>query len=567
MLADRVARKVKALTSPASGEYVHEGRGIERREIKAGDILILVRTRNAFFEAVIRALKSHGVDVAGADRLDIANHIAVLDLAAAGRAALLPDDDLSVACVLKSPLFGFTDEDLVEIAPGRHGTLISALAASATPRHREAHATLVRWAARATGATPFAFYVELLGRDRGRRLIEARLGPEAHDAIDEFLRLALAHEREGAPALASFLADVEALETSVKRDMDAPGDAVRVMTVHAAKGLEAKVVFLPDTCAVPDAKLDPKVFDLDEGTGQSPLIAWSPRKGDDPAAVEEAREKVRRAAMREYRRLLYVAMTRAEERLYIAGFYNKQKPPLECWNKMVEVAFLAASAEGGEVVEERAFWDEEQTIFRLRRAGTADGGRVPPGPPAQGKLGWGPAWLNEPVAPAPAMVAPRRATTVATAPSAERRAALAYGEMLHLLLEYLPRHAPAARAERARIYLAERSGTVPPERHAALVAEALAVLAVPELAPLFGPDARAEVPVVGLDVSGTLDRLAVLPDTVLVADFKSGPPAAEVPSDYRRQMALYRDALVPLWPGRQLRMLLVWTQTCRVVEL
>ena len=564
VLAERVARKVKELTSPGSGEYVHEGRGIQRREIKAGDILVLVRTRNAFFEAVIRALKSHGVDVAGADRLDIANHIAVMDLVAAGRAALLPQDDLSVACVLKSPLFGFTDDDLIAIAPGRRGSLTTALAASASPRHRAAHATLMRWAARAAGATPFAFYVELLGRDRGRHLIEARLGPEAHDAIDEFLRLALAHERDGAPALASFLADVEALETSVKRDMDAPSDAVRVMTVHAAKGLEAKIVFLPDTCAVPDAKLDPKVFDLDEGTGQSPLIAWSPRKGDDPGPVAEAREKIRAAALREYRRLLYVAMTRAEERLYIAGFYNVKKPAVDCWSRMVELAFPASQTD---VEEIPAFWDAAQTIFRLHRAGTADGGKARPAPLEQGRLGWGPGWLNAPIAAAPEPAAPRRATTMATAPSAERRAALAYGEMLHLLLEHLPRHAPAVRAEKARAYLAARPGMVRPERHAELIAEALAVLDVPELAPLFEPAARAEVAVVGADVSGKVDRLVVLADTVLVADFKSGAATTEVPADYRRQMALYRDALAPLWPGRRLRMLLVWTQSRQVVEL
>ncbi|MCX8256130.1 MAG: double-strand break repair helicase AddA, partial [Beijerinckiaceae bacterium] len=368
-LADRVARKIKALTAPASGEHVHDARTGLRREISAGDILVLVRTRNAFFEAVIRALKAHGVPVAGADRLDVANHIAVMDLVAAGRAALLPDDDLSLACALKSPLFGFTDDDLLALAPNRKGPLVAALAASGDPRHKAAHEAMTRWAARAAGASPFAFYVELLGRDGGRLKMEARLGPEAHDAIDEFLRLALEHEATGAPSLTSFLADVEALDSSIKRDMEGQGGTVRVMTVHAAKGLEAKIVFLPDTCAVPTARLDPPVFDL-AAEGAPPLIAWSPRSGDDPAPIAEARKRQREASMREYRRLLYVAMTRAEERLYLAAFYNIHKPPEDCWSAMAETVF-------GEAETVAAFWDEAEVVRRIHRPGAPATGAAP----------------------------------------------------------------------------------------------------------------------------------------------------------------------------------------------
>ena len=342
--------------------------------------------RNAFFEAVIRALKAHGVPVAGADRLDVGNHIAVMDLVAAGRAALLPQDDLSLACVLKSPLFGFCDDDLLALSPGRKGALVSALAASPEIRHKDAYQTIMRWSARAAGATPFAFYVELLGRDGGRLKMESRLGPEAHDAIDEFLRLALEHEAAGAPSLTSFLADVEALDSSIKRDMEGRGDAVRVMTVHAAKGLEAKIVFLPDTCAVPTARLDPPVFDLAEDGG-APLLAWSPRSGDDPEPVAEARKRQREAAMREYRRLLYVAMTRAEERLYLAGFYNINRPPEDCWSAMIETVF-------GEAETVEAFWDETEKVHRIRQLGTATAGAAPPALHEQGRLRNSPPWLT-----------------------------------------------------------------------------------------------------------------------------------------------------------------------------
>ena len=298
--------------------------------------------------------------VAGADRLDVANHIAVLDLVAAGRVSLLPQDDLTLACVLKSPLFGFTDEDLIALAPGRRGPLIEALGTSPDIRHRDAHATILGWGRHAAEAAPFSFYVALLGRDGGRRQMEARLGPEAHDAIDEFLRLALAYERDAAPSLSSFLSEMEALETSVKRDMEGPGDAVRVMTVHAAKGLEAKIVFLPDTCGVPSLQHEPTIFNLEPDETLPPVLAWSPRKDGDCPAVAVARQAARDGTMEEYRRLLYVAMTRSEERLIIAGFHGARGREAQCWGEMIGMAF----AGDGAVEEVAAPWGDGETILR-----------------------------------------------------------------------------------------------------------------------------------------------------------------------------------------------------------
>ncbi len=568
IVADRVALKIKALIAADSQECVHDGRGMQKRPIRPGDILILVRTRNAFFEAVIRALKRHYVDVAGADRLDVAHHIAVMDLVAAGRTALLPADDLSLACLLKSPLFGFNDEDLIALAPRRAGSLHDSLTRSPLDRHRRAHAIISRWSARASGATPFAFYVELLGRDSGRKLMESRLGPEAHDAIDEFLRLALAHERQQAPSLATFLSEVEALESSIKRDMEGPGDAVRVMTVHAAKGLEAKIVFLPDTCAVPSPRFDPTVFDLNKDSGSAPVLVWSPRKADDPAIVERARAAERLATMREYRRLLYVALTRAEERLYIAGFFNAKEPPEDCWNAMIEATFSDAE-------EVPAIWSPEETVKRILTPGALEDSRMPRVPREQGTLRLAPDWLYQ-AFEAPPRVAPLRPSSAATTKAGERRAGLAYGSALHLLLQHLPSLAPATRAGAARAYLAARADLVPGAQHDRLVAEALAVIDLPALEPLFAPDAKAEIPVLGrlvrmngeaFDVSGTIDRLAVTADCVMLADFKTGTPQAEVPLVYREQLALYREVLAPLWPALPVKALLVWTAAPEVVAL
>ena len=567
-LADRVARKVAALCAPLSSDRVHEGRSRRQRPVRPGDILILVRTRNAFFEAVIRALKKHRVAVAGADRLDVANHIAVMDLVAAGRAALLPDDDLSLACVLKSPLFGLDDDDLLVLAPARKGPLLAALGASVVPRHRKAHATLARWRARAS-ATPFAFYVELLGRDGGRRLMEARLGPEAHDAIDEFLRLALVHEREGAPSLSTFLAQVEALETSIKRDMENAADAVRVMTVHAAKGLEAKIVFLPDTCSVPAPSLDPVVFDLaaDE-EGAAPMLAWSPRKGDDPPAVARARDARRLATMREYRRLLYVAMTRAEERLYLSGFFRAKAPPDECWDAMIRVAFEAGAPEGAVVEHVPAFWDEAETVLRVSTPGASEPAMPSRTDADQALFDLAPPWLAAPApeeaAPAPRM-RPSRLGAGGDA-AAERREGALFGTLVHELLQHLPGVEASRREAAGCAFLVSRA--VPEGRRERALGAALGVLAHPDLAVLFAPGSRAEVAVSGRlalasggerVVEGTVDRIAVAADGVVVADFKTGAVPAEAPVRYVEQLALYRRLLQPLWPDRPVRALLIWT--------
>jgi ATP-dependent helicase/nuclease subunit A len=576
VLAGRIAKKIAALIAPGSPERVHEGRSEQPRAIRAGDVLILVRRRNAFFEAIIRALKQALVPVAGADRLDVANHIAVMDLVAAGRAALLPQDDLTLACLLKSPLFGLSDDDLLAIAPNRPGALIDALAGSADIRHRDAHDKIRAWGRHAAELTPFAFYVALLGRDGGRRQMEARRGPEAHDALDEFLRLALAHERDAAPSLGSFLADIEALQTSIKRDMEGPGDMVRVMTVHAAKGLEAKVVFLPDTCGVPSLQHEPTIFNLEQDDTQPPVLAWSPRKDCDCPAITQARDAAREGTMEEYRRLLYVALTRAEERLYISGFHGARGPDQQCWDGMIATAF----AEDPDTQKLPAPWDETETILQRVSPGTLDP-TMPTAPAAtttEAAMAL-PGWLFQPApaAATPMALRPSLAEALKPAPSADGTSGLAYGAAIHSLLQYLPDVAPDRRHGSALAYLDARAD-LPATMRMAVVAQALAVLALPELAPLFGDGSKAEVAVIGqatradgslLEVRGTVDRLAVSDDTVDVVDYKSGQPhgAASTPAAYITQMALYRLVLAPLWPRKRLRMQLVWTAGPTVVAL
>ena len=236
ILAKRIAEVIRGWLRPTSPERAVDPASGEIRRIRESDVMILVRSRNVFFEAMIRALKAADVKTAGADRLRLKDHIAVMDLIAAGRAALLPDDDLMLACALKSPLLGFDDDALMKLAGRRSGSLVEALVAADEDVAVGATRRLEEWRTRAKALSPFSFYALLLGQDGGRRALIGRLGPEAADPIDEFLALALAHEQCDAPSLHNFLAQVETIDVEIKRDMEVETEGVRVLTVHASKG-------------------------------------------------------------------------------------------------------------------------------------------------------------------------------------------------------------------------------------------------------------------------------------------------------------------------------------------
>ena len=580
IVAGRVAQMVSGWLQADSPERVIDNETGAPRQIRAGDIIILVRTRTKIFEPVIAALKDAGVPVAGADRLRYAAHIAVLDLMAAGRVSLLPQDDLSLACVLKSPLFGLTDTDLIELAPGRKGSLLGALEASSNPAHRIASGRLARWREWARGATPFQFYARLLGAEGARRDLVARLGLEAADAIDEFLAQSLNHEKLHAPSLASFLALLESSEDEVKRDMDAATNAVRVMTVHAAKGLEAKIVILPDTCSAPDSKTLPKIFAL-EGAALDPVLAWSSKKSEDVGPLAEARAAAMESALDEYRRLLYVAVTRAEERLYIMGFHGAKRPE-GCWHETIEAALKPG------MEEMPAPWGGGESIWRKQDA-ASPAPSLPLAAPAPDIAASLPDWLFNDAPPEREPPPPVRPSNILAAADADdvyagsgggapRVEAFRTGRLMHALLQHLPKAQPQQRAAAAASFLARSAPGLSEQQRELLTEKALRVLNHPLLGDLFGEHSQAEAPLAGavdlagggkIEISGRIDRLAILPTQILIADFKTGhsPGADHPPAKYASQLALYAAGLRSIFPDRAVRALLVYLDGPVIIEL
>jgi ATP-dependent helicase/nuclease subunit A len=578
-LAARIARNVRRWTEQGT---------------RAGDVLVLVRQRGPLFEAIIRALKDLGIPVAGADRLVLTEHIAVMDLMALADALLLPVDDLALAEVLKSPLFDLDDDDLFEIAWKRKGSLRSALRAKAhtQPRFAEAAGKLDRFAQLARSEMPFAFYARVLGVEGGRRRFLARLGHEADDALHEFLNLALDYERRETPSLQGFIAWLRTAETDVKRDMEITRDEVRVMTVHGAKGLEAPTVILADTTTPPagPTQRQPRLLTLaaDGAPGTPTQFVWAGKKANDVAPVSAARARVQRENEDEYRRLLYVAMTRAIDRLIVCGAEGERGRPEGCWWNLVSSALLPLAREGADE-------DGDGKVWRYCKVPPFAVPSLPlsgPGPAIA--AGGRPSWLDRdaPLERGPVLpLSPSRAhdesvlvhATLMHETSAggrrEREKAMARGVLMHRLLQALPDVANAARREAARRHLARRASDFTAEECESMTEQVCRLLDDARFAQLFAPGSRAEIPIVGrfahdgriIAVSGQVDRLAVTRDTVLIADFKTNRPAPrqldDVPPAYVCQLALYRSALVQLYPEKAIRAALIWTEIPDLMEI
>jgi ATP-dependent helicase/nuclease subunit A len=545
------------------------------------DFLILVRQRGELFEAIIRALKNENVQVAGADRLMLTEHIAVMDLLALGDALLLPEDDLALATVLRSPLFGFEDDDLFAVAWNRGCSSLRAALRRKAPERQlfaDAVARLEELAQIARRETPFAFYALLLGARGMRSRILKRLGTEANDALDEFLNLALEYERRQTPSLQGFLTWLRDARAEVKRDMEIARDEVRVMTVHGAKGLEVPIVILADTNTPPAGPRPPRLLVADGA------VIWAGRKDDDPPLIAKARQAALNEAEHEYRRLLYVAMTRAADRLIICAAEGPRGILKRCWYELIQNAldgYLVEQEENGEKI--RRYWrpGAAATVKLAVPASTSEKPALPTEFPS---------WLRESApaqAPGPTPLSPssafeeeigRIASPAGTA--SERRKALARGRIVHRLMQSLPDIPPERRPDAANRFLTNAAADFAPAERAEIARQVLAILSDANFAEIFATGSRAEVPIVGrIDragaepaaVSGQVDRLSIANNAVLIADYKSDRvvPARfeDVPEPYVAQLALYRAVLAHLYPEKTVRAALLFTACPRLIEV
>jgi len=582
------ARRLAHAIAGRIHQWRREGERLDSadREIRPSDIMVLVRRRTDFVDELIRELKNRRIDVAGLDRMVLTDQLAVRDLIALGAFALMPHDDLNLAAVLKGPLIGFDEEQLFDICHGRHGTVWGSLRKLARhdPACSAAYATLSSILNRADMTPPYEFFAHILGPMTGRAHLLSRLRQEANDPIDEFLALALGYEQSHPPTLHGFLRWVEEGEAQIKRDLDqGVRDEVRIMTVHGAKGLQAPIVFLADTMQTP--RLGTGL--LWDESGDREILLWPPRSHVQERQAKRlvAIEKERQDD--EYRRLLYVAMTRAEDRLYVAGYGTRQTAPEGAWRNLIErgldgfaAPFVFDSHAGGPDDQDDLAWtgdglrlENPQTSLPDRNG--SDGGDAAAIPEL-------PDWVDaaapeEPEPPRP--LAPSRPAMPEPAPRSplgdDSGLAFQRGLLVHRLLQTLPEVAPDARHRAARTFLSRPVHGLDEDRIDAFLSETFAVLDHPDYADLFGPGSRAEAPVAGVigttAISGRIDRLVVGPDTVKVLDFKTNRPPPAQPEDvapvYLRQIAAYRALLEKIYENQRIECVLLWTDGPRLMPL
>lgn len=571
-LAENIAGQIAAWLKDEQPVAVREqGREI-LRPIMPGDIMILVRRRNALVPALLRALKARRVPVSGIDRLRLKDALAVQDLLALMQFVLLPEDDLNLACVLRGPLLGLDDAMLESLCVGRpeaQGTLWAAL--QAEPVLSPLTGWLRTLLASADTGTTYDFLQNILIQpcptaSSGKQALVTRLGPDALDPIEALLDAAQRFALLQLDSLQHFYQQMVTDEADIKRPVEQNAGVVRIMTAHAAKGLQAPVVILPDSCTPPRTQ-ELGALQWDGATGLPYYCGGTSATLDERAAA--LRNNARVAQLAEYRRLLYVALTRAECALDIYGMFNKKQPNdfAESWYERIRTG-LGIAADGASAGQPLAEWADPQ-LGAITQPVASDllAAALPP-------------WAAQPapVEAAPLQLSPSQLdpTVAVTSPvTASARAALLRGQLMHRLLQYVPALPDDTRAAATRQFLAGTA--LPPEEQGALVAEFLHLLAHPGLAPLFGTASRAEVPLVGTlplagggqaMVSGQVDRLVITPQEILIIDYKTNrPPPAAVPTAYRQQMAAYRALLRQIYPLLPVRCYLLWTFTATLQEV
>ena len=560
ILARQIAQQIKGMLDRGETLPDMDKTGLHRRPVRPGDFLILVKRRSTLFGQIIRACKDAGLPMAGADRMKVGAELAVRDLGALLSFLATPEDDLSLAIALKSPLFGWTEQELFTLAHGRGQAFLWERLREAED-HAQTRDILSDLMANIDFLRPFDLIERILNRHGGRENLLGRLGPEAEDGIDALLGQALGYERTEVPSLTGFLSWMETDDLTIKRQIGSDGDLIRVMTVHGAKGLEAPIVILPETTVhKPPNKAQILM------SGETPV--WKPLADDMPPNLKEVMGEGAEKQVQESLRLLYVALTRAEKWLIVAAAGDIEAKDTESWYQIIDGAMTGMGAVPAQFAlgTGKQLQDLNWSTLPLKTTERAE--RTLPEVPEIYRRD------IAPPDPRPEVLSPSDLGGAKALPGAagdDEEAAKRHGTHVHLLLEHLPGLDAEARGAIAAHLLPDAA----PEEVSRALAEAGKVLDAPELANIFAPDALAEVPVTATlghrRIHGVIDRLIMTQDRILAVDFKSNavlPDTPEAcPEGILRQMGAYADALTQIYPGRRVEVAILWTRAPRLMSL
>jgi ATP-dependent helicase/nuclease subunit A len=559
-LAENIAAEIKIQCETGT---IPTGNG-EIRPITPGDFLILVQRRSDLFAEIIRACKKAELPIAGADRLKLAAELAVRDIAALLGFLATSDDDLSLAAALRSPLLGWDEAQLYNLAHSRHETQLWPALKRRQDEWPKTVAMLQDLRDSADFLRPYDLIERILTRHDGRRNIIARLGSEAEDGVDVLLAQALSYERSDVPSLTGFLSWLETDDVEVKRQLDSAGDQIRVMTVHGSKGLESPIVILPETMKR-RARAGDELITLAEG---QPV--WKQAETQAPPAIKTALLQQKEANLEESRRLLYVAMTRAEKWLIVCAA-GETGSGEDSWYSIIEQGLRARGA--------GAHSFDCGLGLRLSHGDWHAGALLAPRQPEINESPL-PAWAQT-SAPAPLTadktLSPSDLGGAKALPGeglseedAKRR-----GRQIHRLLEFLPAYPRDSWGDITRDLLAGGDDGATESEAAELLQDAVKVLCNQDLQFLFVPGTLAEVPFTATlgqsRLHGVIDRLVIDKDHILVVDFKTNAvvpeTASDIPAGLLRQMAAYVTALSQIYPEHDIRAAILWTANAELMPI
>ncbi|MFN3826469.1 MAG: double-strand break repair helicase AddA [Micavibrio sp.] len=593
LLAHHIAHTIK--------EWIDKNETLpsQNRPIRPGDIMILVKSRNELVNHLIRELRNYKIDVSGLDRMKLGDHIAVQDMIAAAQFSLLPDDDLALACVLKSPLVNFNDQQLEDLALGRKGSLWQEV--------QDKLPALALWLStiitKARHERPYEFFSFILQSPcpasdiSGQHAMTARLSGDVIEPLHEFLTQVLSFEGEHISSLQSFILWQQNNESEIKREQDDTQNHIRIMTAHASKGLQAPIVILADTVLPTGAggnrATDRLLWPAKTGL---PFPFWAPQADDECRLYKDSKERAQQKDIEEYRRLLYVALTRAEDRLYIAGAAGKRGFNDKSWYSLTREAFTRFDNK-----EETPFvilpeiktcldLPDDACTLRLQSTQEAPAKNKEQQQNVQGLIvpdindpAW--SWVHQqapleeaalqPVQPSRLEILNQDELLSPSPLQSDNQYRFKRGNLTHKLLQFLPEVPLERRLETAQMF-ADRYGHDLPEKiRTDVVKEIMTILEHPDYATLFGPHSRAEVPVTGMSgsklISGQIDRLVVEGQNVMIVDYKTNRPPPHTPEDvpaiYRQQLKAYADTLQNIYPAHRIRTFLLWTDGPQLMEI
>lgn len=553
-MATKIAQKIKQMVEESKGSS---------RPYRYKDFMVLVRHRNAFVEDFIRTCKNENINISGADKMVLSEQIVVQDMISLGKFLLLPQDDLSLAEVLKSPLFGLTDADLEVLCCERgKDSLWKSLCAN--KKYKEVSESLKILLGKLDFIRPFELFNYILVNMDGRRKFMKRMGVEAEDALDEFMNITLSYEQTQTPSLQGFISWFENDETAIKREGEnAEDDAVRLMTVHHSKGLQARVVFLPDCVQIPKNCCEQKLLFGNDG-----LVYYPLRKDDYDDVCIKINEENGVISMEEYRRLLYVALTRAEDVLFVCGYKNDDKIKDDSWYKICEKGMSKYKTQSNEDI---VYETPEMVDVKIKKKYFVPPLIVEP----ESWLETVPAEESPLAKPyTPSKLAEDEEEPDSVSPLADRINYYRRGLLIHKILQFLP----PDNSDKARIideYMNKNAADLSDSDKEQIKNEILNLVTKKEYAPIFGADSRAEVPVFGEDggkiISAQIDRLVVQNDKVIIVDFKTNRPAKktleETPDTYKRQLNTYKSLIGKIYPDRSVETYILWTNEARLMRV